>query len=38
MASGNHGLNIFEDQRGRQCLLGTLDDACAESGWEILTR
>ncbi len=35
MARGNHGQEIFKDDRDRQCFLETLGEACEKTGWEI---
>jgi len=35
MARGNHGQEIFKDDRDRQCFLETLGEACGKTGWEI---
>jgi REP element-mobilizing transposase RayT len=35
MARGNHGQEIFLDDRDRQCFLETLGEACEKTGWRI---
>lgn len=35
MARGNHGQEIFQDDRDRQCFLETLGEACEKTGWRI---
>ncbi len=35
MARGNHGQEIFQDGRDRQCFLETLGEACEKTGWRI---
>jgi REP element-mobilizing transposase RayT len=35
MARGNHGQEIFQDNRDRQCFLETLGEACEKTGWRI---
>ena len=32
MARGNHGQEIFQDDRDRQCFLETLGEACEKTG------
>ena len=35
MARGNHGQEIFKDDRDRHCFLETLGEACEKTGWTI---
>jgi putative transposase len=35
MARGNHGQEIFQDDRDRRCFLETLGEACEKTGWLI---
>jgi REP element-mobilizing transposase RayT len=35
MARGNHGHEIFQDDRDRRCFLETLGEACEKTGWRI---
>ncbi len=35
MARGNHGQEIFQDDRDRRCFLETLEEACEKTGWQI---
>ena len=35
MARGNHGQEIFKDDRDRQCFLEALGEACEKTGWAI---
>src|SRR6266567_6545924 len=35
MARGNHGQEIFQDERDRECFVQTLGEACEKSGWKI---
>ena len=35
MVRGNHGQQIFKDDRDRQRFLETLSEACEKTGWEI---
>ncbi len=35
MARGNHGQEIFQDDRDRRCFLETLGEACEKTGWRI---
>ena len=35
MARGNHGQEIFQDDRDRQCFVETLGEACEKTGWNI---
>ena len=35
MARGNHGQQIFQDDRDRQCFVETLGEACEKTGWKI---
>ena len=35
MARGNHGQEIFQDDRDRECFLEALGEACAKTGWQI---
>jgi hypothetical protein len=35
MVRGNHGQEIFLDDRDRQCFLETLGEACEKTGWRI---
>ncbi len=35
VARGNHGQQIFQDDRDGQCFLETLGKACEKTGWKI---
>jgi putative transposase len=35
MARGDHGQEIFQDDRDRKCFLATLGEACGKTGWRI---
>lgn len=35
MARGNHGLDIFQDDRDRRSFLETLAEACKKTGWKV---